>query len=108
MRGLSSAMARFNALPNRVEAAAREAALAAAQETAARAQAGAPVRTGALRASLAFSSTEAGAETTARCAYAGFLEWGTRFCPARPFLLPAALGADYFTRAARAIEEAVK
>lgn len=108
MRGLEITLARLGALPGRVREAAREAALAAAQETAAQAQAGAPVRTGALRSSIAFSATDTGAETAARCGYAGMVEWGTRFCPARPFLLPAARSADYFARAGREIQEALK
>lgn len=108
MRGLAGLLGRIGALPDQATRAAREAALAAAQETTAQAQESAPVRTGALRSSLVFLPTDAGAETAARCPYAGFLEWGTRYCPARPFLLPAAMGADYFARAARALQEAMK
>lgn len=108
MRGLDSALAHLSALPGRAGEAALGAAREAAAEAALQARAAAPVQTGALRASLSAVFREDGAEAKTACPYAALVEGGTRRTPARPFLLPAARGADYFARAARALREAVK
>lgn len=63
------------------------------EATASRAQALAPVRTGALRASIASHAegitTTAKAAITAEVPYAAFVEFGTSDTPAQPYLRPA-------------------
>lgn len=108
MIGLESVIGRVQAMSDRADAALRKAALEAAQAAAESARAAAPVRTGALRASLSFSPTADGAEAKTNCGYAALVEWGTRYIPARPFLLPGAQAADFFGRAAAGLKEVIR
>lgn len=57
------------------------------------AQRKAPVDTGFLRRSIAFSLMDGGlsAMSIAGANYAGYLEWGTRFMSAQPYMKPAFL-----------------
>lgn len=49
----------------------------------------APVRTGALRASIEYKPNELQVEVVAGVDYASFVEFGTRFMEPQPFLTPA-------------------
>jgi len=68
----------------------------------------APVQTGALRASISLQCSPVLAIVKTSCPYAGAVEWGGRFTPARPFLAPAAWEADYFARMQRALKECMR
>ena len=107
MKGLSGVLSRLSALPGKAERAALDAALDAARAGALLARGMAPVKTGALRASISASPREQGAEISSDCPYAAAVELGGRYQAARPFLLPGAAGSDYFARSARAIQEAL-
>jgi HK97 gp10 family phage protein len=52
------------------------------------AAANAPVETGALRASIASASTEDGAQVTVDIDYWAYVEFGTTYMAAQPFLRP--------------------
>ena len=79
---------------------ARNAAAAAAYASAVRAV---PVRTGRLRASI----THEGGRVFTRCPYAAYVEQGTRFTRAQPFLSPAADIFSYRRLAESAFREAI-
>lgn len=82
-----------------LQQAAAQAAASAYQE----ARALVPVRTGYLRSTL-----RAGTHGVfTGCSYALFVETGTRRMHARPYLRPAAHGADFPGYAARALKEAI-
>ena len=78
------------------EAAGREAALAARDA----ARAIAPVDTGRLRESICAQD----AAVECRCEYGAAVELGSPGRAARPFMRPAALGSDYFERAAARVK----
>lgn len=82
---------RIPALMARVEATARAAVMKVAGSIAREAQANAPVRTGALRDSIEASSVATGkeAEVQVGAPYGGYVEYGTRYMAAEPFLGPA-------------------
>lgn len=60
-------------------------------ELQARAQRNAPVDTGNLKRSIGLEIMDNGltAESEAKAEYAPYVEWGTRFMEAQPFMLPA-------------------
>ena len=60
-----------------------------------RARARVPVRTGALRASIRKAGGGRRWIVTATMAYAAFVEFGTRFMAARPYLRPAIEGLSW-------------
>ena len=82
---------RIPALVARVEATARAAVMKVADSIAREARSNAPVDTGELRDSIGSSSLAVGkeAEITVDAYYGGYVEYGTRFMPAQPFLGPA-------------------
>ena len=102
MKGASSAQNRLAALPNRARAALNRAAADAARAAAAAAKNAAPVRTGALRASIAASPLPHGAQAAASVPYAVLVEQRS------PYMGPAAAAGDFTARAARALEEVLR
>ena len=95
MNGLDPVLRRLSAMPHLAESAAKSGALAAAQSALRLSRHLVPVQTGRLRASLAAVSHPAGAALTADCPYAASVELGTRYSPARPFMMPALRATDY-------------
>ncbi|MBR1585725.1 MAG: hypothetical protein IJ662_09315, partial [Clostridia bacterium] len=71
-------------------------------------QAAAPVRTGALRQSIAARAADQGAVAAAAAPYAAIVEMGGFHRPAQPYLLPAFQASDYTARAARALREVLR
>ena len=94
----------LNALARQMDAAAQTACRDAARDAAALARQLAPVRTGRLRASVAARENT----VLADCPYAAYVEQGTRFAPAQPFLLPAALACGFAEKTVRAVREAMR
>ena len=90
----------LRSLPAACDAAVSEAARLAA----ALARQTAPVRTGRLRASVVPS----GSRVLSDCPYAAYVELGTRFAPAQPFLLPSARAADLTTLLAIRLREVLR
>lgn len=84
---------RIPALIAAVEANSRTAPMRAAEKIAASAKAYAPVDTGYLRSSIRAVSVSAGkeADVVVSAPYAAFVEYGTRYMPAQPFLYPAVM-----------------
>ncbi len=107
MNNCSRLMHRLSTLPDALSAAALTAARDAAEDAARRAMDIVPVRTGALRASIAAIRTPGGAKAVAARPYAVFVELGTWRSAPHPYLLPAAREAAYPARAARAAKEAI-
>lgn len=108
MNNLSRALSRLSSLPDALRSAAARAALEAAKATESAARAAVPVRTGALRASIAARSDGDQAQVTASKLYAACVENGTHRTAARPYLWPAARQNDYVRRVARACQEVLK
>ena len=102
MKGVSSVQARLAALPSQVLAALDRAALQAAQAAADDAKGAAPVRTGALRASIAASALPHGAQAAASVPYAAVVERHS------PYMGPAAAKSDFTARAVRAVQEVLR
>ena len=105
MNALSQLIRCFSALPEAFRAAALSAAQDAAHEAAKTAQSLVPVRTGALKASIAAEPLPNGALIRASRPYAATLELGSLRAAPQPYLLPAAREADYPARAAQAAKE---
>lgn len=108
MTGVSALSARLSALPGKMRSALERAALDAARKTAEDARHAAPVRTGALRASIAAIPVPGGAKSSAGAPYAAIVEGGSRRAAAQPFLRPAFEMSDFAARAARAIQEELR
>ncbi|MBQ9263737.1 MAG: HK97 gp10 family phage protein [Clostridia bacterium] len=102
MTGLSSLLSRLAALPGRAQAALTKAAVESAQAAAAAARSNAPVRTGALRASIAAAPDGPGAKAAAGVPYAGYVEQHA------PYFAHALDSSDYAARAARALQEGLR
>ena len=105
MNALSQLIRRYSALPEALRAAALTAASDTAEHAAQTAQALVPVRTGALKASIAAETLPDGARFLASRPYAAAVELGSLHAAPQPYLLPAAREADYPARAARAAKE---
>lgn len=109
MKGLSAALGRIQTLPGRAQDALTQAVDQAARETAARARAAAPVRTGALRAGIRVTREDTlSALVRVDSPYAAYVELGTRGLAARPFLGPAAQAEEFAALAARALREVIR
>lgn len=80
---------RLDQIVDKLPEAAAMVAEAAAEAVAKKAQSYAPVRTGALRASIQKVGSGIHWMVTALVAYAAFVEWGTRYMAARPYMRPA-------------------
>ena len=108
MKGKTALLAHFHSLAHLASLAARESSLQAAEQTAAYARQVVPVRTGRLKASIA--AGEEGEKRMVRviCPYASYVEMGTRFMAARPYLRPGVQRADYQKLAAQAWKERLK
>ena len=102
MTGVSALLSRLAALPPRVQAAAERACLEAARAAADQARQAAPIRTGALRASISAKGRGESAQAIASVPYAGIVESRT------PFLSPSAQSADFSARLARALKEGLR
>ena len=107
MTGLSGVLGRLASLPGSLQEASLRAAQTAAQEAAAQARSMAPVRTGALRASIAAAPAPRGAQAAASCPYAAIVELGSLRSAAQPYLLPGALAVDYAGLCGQALREAM-
>ena len=105
MNVLSQLIRRFSALPEALRAAALSAADDAASEAVETARSMVPVRTGALKASIAAEPLPDGAQILVSQPYAAAVELGSLHAPPQPYLLPAAREADYPARTARAVKE---
>ncbi len=105
MNALFQLIRRFSALSEALRAAALSAAQGTAHEAAKTAQALVPVRTGALKASIAAEPLPNGALIRANQPYAAAVELGSLRAVPQPYLLPAAREADYPARAAQAAKE---
>lgn len=108
MKNAAALLNRLSALPARARQILSAAALEAARQTARAAQSAAPVRTGALRASIAASPEENGARVETGVPYAGPVEMGTGHMRAQPFLQPAFDQNDFTARAARMLKEGLR
>ncbi|MBE5786829.1 MAG: HK97 gp10 family phage protein [Clostridiales bacterium] len=108
MKGLSSARRRLLSLPVQAQRAADAAMQDAVQSAWLYARRVVPVRTGRLRASLHQRRDEGAVSLVTRCPYAVYVELGTRFARAQPYLVPAARQSDYFSRAADHFREVFK
>jgi HK97 gp10 family phage protein len=69
------------------------------------AQSNAPVRTGRLRGSITKTVVAGWFIVAALAPYSGFIEWGTRFMAAEPFMTPAAESVDWPALAAAALHQ---
>ena len=105
MNALPELIRRFSALPEAFRAAALSAAGDAAAQAVQIAQGLVPVRTGALKASIAAETLPDGALIRAERPYAAVVELGSLHSAPHPYLLPAARQADFPARAARAAKE---
>ena len=108
MKGLSSLLDRLQGLSGLADECAQAAGREAMYETADYARRIVPVRTGRLRASISPEEKDGHMQVTVRCPYAVYVELGTRFMAAQPYLLPGVHQADYFARAVRAWKDAMK
>jgi len=108
MTGLPACLARLSSLPGKAKRACEKAALEAAKAAEAEARSLAPVRTGALRASIRASAAPSGAVVSASAPHAAPVEQGSGNRPAHPYLLPAVQKSDYAARAARALGEELR
>ena len=102
MKGLSSLLGRLSALPAQAQAAVERAALEAARAAAQSAAQAAPVRTGALRASIQAKPAPRGSAVSAAVPYAGIVE------EKKPYFAPAVRGSDFAARCARALREGLR
>ena len=107
MNGITEWMNRLSALPGKISGAALSAAQASAEAAAEGARELVPVRTGALRASIAAAPLPNGALIRADRPYAAQVELGSLHTAPHPYLLPAARRVDYPARAARAVQEVI-
>lgn len=95
--GMKKVLENLNALPDRLLARGKAAAVSAAAYAAEIAREHAPVDTGELRQSISHSQTEQGAAVIAAAPHAVMVEFGTVKMPPRPFMLEAArASADVF------------
>lgn len=102
MKGLSSLLGHLSALPAQAQAAVERAALEAARAAAQSAAQAAPVRTGALRASIQAKPAPKGSAVSAAVPYAGVVE------EKKPYFAPAVRGSDFAARCARALREGLR
>ena len=107
MNGFPRLIRRVSALPEALYGAALSVARDAAADGVRTAKTIVPVRTGALRASIAWEPLPNGARLLAARPYALYVEAGTCRAAAQPYLLPAARMASYPARAAQAAKEAL-
>ena len=107
MKGLAPALRRLHDLPDRAEQAALSSARTASERALQSARSSAPVRTGALRASLTAEPLPCGAALRTACPYALQVERGALRTPARPFLAPAFREANYPALICQALKEAI-
>ena len=102
MKGLSALQASLSALPAKAARAAQAALRQSAASAEAYARGRAPVRTGALRSSIAVRLDNNKAVLSARVPYAGIAEGRT------PYLAPAVRQADFPRCAKKTFKEALK
>lgn len=105
MKGLESALGRINNLPARCRSALENVIRDATHETRDRAKGLAPVRTGALRASIRDHASDLEGRVETDCPYGAAVELGGLYTPAHPFLMPAARQSNYHERAKAALKE---
>ena len=107
VRGVAATRARLRRVAAAAEGAAKGVVMRTTLDVHAGARVAAPVDTGRLRNSLAWEIDASGlnAVVGTNVSYAPFLEFGTRFMPAQPYLFPA-LEAERRTFA-RAMNQAV-
>lgn len=108
MKGTVSLYARLQALPSACQKAAEKAAEAAAEAVLDQAKRRVPVRTGFLRSSLGVHKKKKRHLVRTSCSYALYVEKGTRYMKARPYLTPAVQKAQYPARVSQAIKEAIR
>lgn len=108
MTGAQALQARLHALVLHTARAALASQRAAVEKTAAYARQIVPVRTGRLKSSIAPYEQGDRMEVKVICPYAVYVEMGTRFMAARPYLLPGVRQADYPGLALRAWKEMMK
>ena len=108
MKGKVELLSHLDSLVHLAGRAARESSLQAAEQTAAYARQVVPVRTGRLKASIAAGEEGEKGRVRAICPYAAYVEMGTRFMTARPYLRPGVQRAEYPKLAARAWKERLK
>ena len=108
MKGISSARRRLLALPLAVGQAADRALQESLDQAWRYARKVVPVRTGRLRASLQKQVSPSSCALTTHCPYAVYVELGTRYAAAQPYLRPAARQADFVPRAAALFREVLK
>lgn len=108
MKGLDRAGIRLAQISSRAAAEAERTLKECGEMALEAARRNAPVQTGALRAAISLQCSPVSAIVKTGCPYAGAVEWGGRFTPARPFLAPAAGEADYFARMQRALKECMR
>ena len=108
MKGMNRLNGRLLRLSAQCESALGDALRQAGNHAREAARRNAPVKTGALRASVQMEEYPLAMRLKADCSYAAAVELGGLYRPARPFLLPACRAADYPARAARALKECIK
>ena len=108
MKGEKALQRRLQALVYLSQQAAWESGMQAAQQTADYARQVVPVRTGRLKASISAGEEGKNFKTQVDCPYAVYVEMGTRFMTARPYLRPGVQRADYVSLAAQAWKEKLK
>ena len=108
MKGENALHTRLQSLARLTEQAALDSANHAAEQTAAYARQTVPVRTGRLKASI--MAGEEGKKRMVRvfCPYAVYVEMGTRFMAARPYLRPGVQRANYQSLAMQAWKEKLR
>lgn len=105
MKGLQSAIGRIRSISPRCRQAMEGIIGKTVQLTRDEAQGMAPVRTGALRASIRSRASGLEGAVETGCPYGAAVELGTLCTPARPFLLPAARQSKYHENAKNALKE---
>lgn len=108
MKGLDRALRRMQQLEKNAQSALQIAVGKAGEEALQSARMYAPVRTGALKNSLALQRQGLQACLITPCPYAAAVEMGALHTPAQPFMMPAARQSDYFQRAAQCLKERMK
>ena len=108
MKGVDQVISRLLALPARADQQLKKAAVDCALEAEAKTREHAPLRTGALSASISATESNTGAAVSAAAPYAGIVEQGASRRPARPYLLPAAQASAFAARARQALSEGLK
>lgn len=103
MRGMERMLAKLTRQAAATDACALRARDESAQEALEKARQLAPVRTGRLKSSI--RREEGRVYTT--LSYAGAVEWGSRYVPPRPYLLPAADMRGYREKAQQLWKEAM-